>query len=289
MPILKHEHLRGAPRSVLMPKTALAEHAMIENAKRNAVKVAPIYEAEDLVKLAVEQHGDALAVAWSGGKCSTAVLHMARRLKDDIKVVFHDTTVEYPETYTFIRMLQREWNLNLIRTKPEMTFWQCVERYGFPHVRLPNIEAERGKTGTPRCCYHLKEKPMMKLREYGIEAVLTGLRAAEARIRMLRIGWSGQFYYAEKYKCWRYHPIVFWASSRLDSYIAEHRVPLSDLYTKKGVARSGCWPCTGFRKWKTQLMYTNPKLYEFLIKRMDEQRLARHFYDSRIAPCSDRG
>jgi len=137
--------------------------------------------------------------------------------------------------------------------------------------------------------WHLKEKPMMKLKNHGIDAVLTGIRAMEAHIRMLRIGWSGQFYYAKKYGCWKYHPIVFWTTSQLNSYIADHQIPLSDLYIKKGVARSGCWPCTAFKGWQEQLAHVNPRLYKFLIEKIGEQGALNHFYKTRVQiPCGGR-
>lgn len=59
-------------------------------------------------------------VAFSGGKDSLAVLHLARQADPNVPVVFFDSGLEYPETYLFLAMLQQRWRLNLdvIRARP---------------------------------------------------------------------------------------------------------------------------------------------------------------------------
>ena len=117
------------------------------------------FEAEDLVKQAIERHRNNLAVACSFGKDSIVVLHMALKYKPDIKVVFNNTNVEFPETIKFKEKVRKLWNLNLIETKPyKKTFWSCIDDYGIP--------THRGSGTLPKCCYYLKEKPirLVKLR-----------------------------------------------------------------------------------------------------------------------------
>jgi phosphoadenosine phosphosulfate reductase len=266
-------------------QTENTEKQRIEMASKGALRRSGVFEAEELIRMALERHGEKLCVAWSGGRCSTVVLHMALRIKPDIKVIFCDTGVEYPETYKFVERIEREWNLNLIRTKPEVTFWQCVERYGFPQIRK---SAVKGSPGTPRCCYWLKERPMLRaFREHGLEAELLGLRAAESRARMWGIHDHGQFYFSKKFRMWRYHPIAFWTRRDLEDYIERNDIPISELYSKTD--RSGCWPCTGYLGWQKQLARTNFKLYKFLVERMGEQRLLEHYFDTQVRPCEGRG
>ena len=58
-------------------------------------------------------------ISFSGGKDSTVLLHIARRLYPNIKAVFVDTGLEYPE----VRELVHTWdNVDIIR--PKKTFRQ---------------------------------------------------------------------------------------------------------------------------------------------------------------------
>lgn len=68
-------------------------------------------------------------VSFSGGKDSTILLHIAREMYPNIKAVFVDTGLEYPEIRKFVRTFD---NVDIIR--PKMGFKQVVEKYGFPFI-----------------------------------------------------------------------------------------------------------------------------------------------------------
>lgn len=62
--------------------------------------------------------GDHLAahdgyLAFSGGKDSLAVLHLALQVEPDVPVVFFDSGLEYPETYDYLDAVQHLWQVNL--------------------------------------------------------------------------------------------------------------------------------------------------------------------------------
>ena len=64
------------------------------------------------------------AIAFSGGKDSTVLLHLAKTFFPDQKfyVLFSNTTVEFPESLAFVRKLAKEWgngNLEFIEVLPE--------------------------------------------------------------------------------------------------------------------------------------------------------------------------
>ena len=75
------------------------------------------------------------AIGCSFGIDSLVALHLCLKARPDILVVWNNTLVEYPDTVKFARRLAKEWNLNVVETKPRKTFWEIVERYGFPLVR----------------------------------------------------------------------------------------------------------------------------------------------------------
>jgi len=222
-----------------------------------------VYEPKPLVKKAIDEFGDSLVVSCSFGSCSVVVLHMALQIKPDIKVVFDDTGVEYPETYAYRDFLEKEWHLNLYKTKPIKTFWRCVKDYGFPLIR----QTGKSKFKKPQCCTYLKEKPFKDwCKANQIRATLTGLRASESGVRMLAISQVGQFYFHKTSQIWKFHPIAFWNHKQVWEYFQDNHIPMNEVYTKLGLTRCGCMPCTGFLHWEKQLARTNLKLYRYIQK-----------------------
>lgn len=263
----------------LKHRTRAQELADIRKAMRGCADKTGVFSAKTLIHLALERHGDKLAVSWSGGRCSTATLRMALDIEPSIKTIFENTGVEYPETVQFVTAISREWNVNLIVTKPEKTFWEVCEKFGYP------FSSRVGK-GKPACCKWLKEYPLRSaVREYGIEAEITGMRAVEARNRMWWTEQAGQFYFMKKYglNVWKYNPIIFWSSEQLAAFELAQDLPINPIYAKYELIRSGCWPCTGYKDWERVMARTNPRF----LRRMKElmgQRVLDHYYRTRIEP-----
>lgn len=72
---------------------------------------------------------DGVYVSFSGGKDSTVLLTIAREEYPEIKAVFADTGLEYPEIRDFVKT----WD-NVDWVKPKMTFKQVIEKYGYPFI-----------------------------------------------------------------------------------------------------------------------------------------------------------
>ena len=72
---------------------------------------------------------DGVHISFSGGKDSTVLLHIAREMYPDIKAVFVDTGLEYPEIREFVKTFD-----NVDWLKPKYTFRQVIEKYGYPVI-----------------------------------------------------------------------------------------------------------------------------------------------------------
>lgn len=68
-------------------------------------------------------------VSFSGGKDSTVLLHIARKLFPDIKALYLDTGLEYPEIKEFVKSF---YNIDIRR--PEMSFKKVIETVGYPVI-----------------------------------------------------------------------------------------------------------------------------------------------------------
>lgn len=68
-----------------------------------------------------DRHGG-MWVAWSGGKDSTAVVDLARRVDPGVPVVFYDCGLDFPETRAYLVDLADAWKLNLhvVPTEPDL-------------------------------------------------------------------------------------------------------------------------------------------------------------------------
>lgn len=239
-----------------------------------------MFEADDLIKQAINRHKNQIAVACSFGKDSITVLHMALKYDPNIIVIFENSGVEFPETIRYKNRMKQEWNLNLYETKPIKTFWKCKQEYGLPIVRK-----QGGKgSNAPKCCYYLKEKPgLLMQKELGVTAVITGIQACESRSRTLlamrydngkavynskdEIEFCSQRWYTRSTGMWNYHPIMLWSVADVWNYIGENNIPVNEVYTKwLGLyPRCGCLPCTAYSSWQERLSVSHPKLYKMLI------------------------
>jgi 3'-phosphoadenosine 5'-phosphosulfate sulfotransferase (PAPS reductase)/FAD synthetase len=68
-------------------------------------------------------------VSFSGGKDSTVLLDLARRMYPDIEAVFVDTGLEYPEIKEFVKSKE---NVTILR--PKMSFREVIKKYGYPII-----------------------------------------------------------------------------------------------------------------------------------------------------------
>ena len=68
-------------------------------------------------------------ISFSGGKDSTVLLDIARRLYPNLKAMFVDTGLEYPEIRQFVKTFD---NVDILR--PQKRFDQVIQEYGYPII-----------------------------------------------------------------------------------------------------------------------------------------------------------
>lgn len=229
-----------------------------------SVKLA---ETKEVISHHFDEFGDKVAVAFSGGKDSELVLWFCLQVNPNVPVIFNNTAVEYPETVKFVTKMAEEWDLNLIVTHPEKSFWDCIQQFGFPRGTKWGLKS---KGNTARCCYWLKEKPMLlAIRENGWFGYFTGETAVESRMRMFA-SLRGTCIHLKKERVCKIKPILWWTAGEVWQFIKDNNLSFNQAYSK-GAERVGCMPCTAHKFWEAQMQKVNPDMYRIIKLRKDHQ------------------
>lgn len=167
---------------------------------------------------------DRIAVAFTGGKDSTTLLHLIKTAyggKVPFKVFNIDTSVKFQEIYEIRDLIARAWNLDMIILRNED----------------PQKAIEKAKDSA-ECCFLLKTNVLNEgIRKYGIGALMTAIRWDEQESR------AGEKYFSGRSDHTRVHPILHFMEKDIWVYIKSNNIPYCKLY-EKGYRSLGCAPCT---------------------------------------------
>lgn len=72
---------------------------------------------------------EGIYISFSGGKDSSVLMDIARKVFPDIRAAYVDTGLEYPEVREFVKQYE---NVDIIR--PKVSFRQAIEKYGYPFI-----------------------------------------------------------------------------------------------------------------------------------------------------------
>lgn len=196
----------------------------------------------DLIRARIAAHLDDADgyLAFSGGKDSVVVLHLALQVDPRIPVVFFDSGLEFPETYTYIAELVDTWNLNWRPERPKVSILQAMLSGGAWDHHAPTASGVQHSFMDAVHAAHHKHGPGEL---WGVRAAEAQGRAACYRTALARHTCNCCTTHAERaaHHGGRYSradgttvygPIWNWPDRDVWSYIAAHQLPLNPVYAK---------------------------------------------------------
>lgn len=202
------------------------------------------------IKKTAKLHRDKkILVSFSGGKDSAVTSYLVYKALGQVKLVFSNTSIEFPETVKFVKDFARTMNFKLIELKPPRNFFDLCEKLG-PPSRMMRW-----------CCFTQKSGPINEYYATLSKYVLSfdGIRRMESRSRekFERIRKNTKII-----KQYSAYPIFEWTDFELWLYILWRKIPINPLYFY-GFNRIGCWVCPNNGKFDDFLLrQIHPELYE---------------------------
>lgn len=210
----------------------------------------------------VREYGtDGVYVSFSGGKDSTVLLDLVRRIYPEVPGVFLDTGLEYPEIRDFVKTKE-----NIVWLKPEMNFRKVIETYGYPlaskEISKQISAARRGAKNailafdgkdvagneteyrkrykkwkflyesnipiSEKCCEVMKKKPAKKYeKETGRKPIIATM-AEESTLRAQ--AWLKTGCNAFDSKRPTSQPMSFWTEQDVLQYIKQNGLSIASVY-----------------------------------------------------------
>jgi phosphoadenylyl-sulfate reductase (thioredoxin) len=210
-----------------------------------------IKQAEEILEKANELFNGKMVLAFSGGKDSLVVLHLAQKIIPDIKVLYNNSTIEFPETIEYVKILSNTWGFDLEITQPKESFFKLNDIYGWA------THEDRW------CCGPCKEEPAASyIKQKGFLAEITGTTRTESiyrrSLKPIKLPSKRPYFI-------RINPIFDWNTQEVWKYIEMNDLPCNPIY-EMGYRRCGCWCCPiNGPSHYARLEKTHPKFFNMLL------------------------
>lgn len=219
-------------------------------------------------------------IAFSGGKDSTALLRLVRKLYPDTPAVFCDTGLQFPEVRKFA--LSED---NVTKVKPKWSYREVLERWGYPVVSkrvaryVSDVQNASDKneatvnlrlTGYNRagkycpsmkipdkwsflinapfpisayCCDAMKKSPLNIYANTVNRYPLTGLMASDSSSRAQSYLKHGCLLFNARHPVAT--PMAFWTEQDVLTYIMQEDINIAPVYGDIVRNENGEWTTTG--------------------------------------------
>jgi phosphoadenosine phosphosulfate reductase len=186
--------------------------------------------AEDLIREVLEKHGGRPCLTCSFQAEDMIVLHLLRKFRPDIPVLFLDTGYHFAATYEYRDRMAHQWQLSLVNVQPALSLAEQEARHGKLYETQPD-----------QCCKLRKVEPLLRaLEDY--EVWFTGLRREQSPTRANLAPVENHALPSGK-SLVKVSPLAHWTSKEVWSYLRVNEIDHLPLYDR-GYSSIGCEPCT---------------------------------------------
>lgn len=232
---------------------------------------AKVWFSKQRIKEFYEHCNGQVYISFSGGKDSTALLHLVRSLYPEVPAVFINTGLEYPQVVQFVREQE-----NITWLMPTLSFKEVLGKYGYPvvskevsqkvyelrttksevlrRIRLQGDEKGNGKLSSKwhflaeapfpisgKCCDIMKKNPAKRYEKSERRFPITGMMAQDSSLRAVNYIRNGCNSFDSKR--FTSTPIAFWTTEDVWSYIRENKLSYSSFYDTNKSRSTGCMFC----------------------------------------------
>ncbi len=188
---------------------------------------------QEVIAWALERWGSQVAICTSFQAEGMAILDMAWRIDNHVRLFTVDTGRLPQETYDVMEAVRQRYGIEVEVYFPDAAQVEgMVRRFG-PNLFQKSVQARL------HCCNVRKVEPIRGVLE-GLDAWITGLRrdqwASRANIRKIEID-------HDHGGLAKISPLADWTIDEVKAYNETYDVPVHPLYAK-GYTSIGCTPCT---------------------------------------------
>lgn len=256
-------------------------------------------------------------VSFSGGKDSTVLLHLVRKIHPEVNAVFLDAGLEWPELKAYVKQFD---NVEIIR--PKMTYRQVLEKYGYPVISKRVSQAVRkaldstnektrnmllggcgaSKFSVPKmyryllgipyrisdeCCIVMKKEPLHEYDRRTGKSPYIGTLADESKARADDWLLHGCNISGKKRQS---RPLMMWNQEAIFEYARQENIKFVSVY--RYVERTSCLFCgfgihgpEGLQKYAA-LKLLQPKIYDACMYKLNMKNVLEaigHDVDKEVA------
>lgn len=189
---------------------------------------------KEVLKFALS-HFENIAISFSGAE-DVALIELAHKLSDSLKVFSLDTGRLHPETYQFIETVRNRYKLEIDTMSPDSA---ALEQFTKKKGLFSFYE-----DGHKECCGIRKVEPL-KRKLATLDAWISGQRkdqspSTRSNVPVIEIDHGNS---SENKKLIKFNPLANWSSKEVWDYLRMSEVPTNPLH-ERGFISIGCEPCT---------------------------------------------
>ena len=161
-----------------------------------------------------------------------AIAHLILSNKIPVDIFTLDTGRLFSETYSVWSRTNELYQTHIKALYPRYETLQAYLDENGPNAFYDSVELRK------QCCFIRKVEPLKRALA-GNAVWITGLRAAHSpeRETLPQVEWD------EDNQLIKFHPILYWSTAELRSFIQYNHIPYNTLHDK-GFISIGCAPCT---------------------------------------------